>query len=162
VVVAGTGLTFGIWWVYFLTPSTEVLQVHRERVFGWAYGHIPIFGSIAAVGAGLHVAAYYIGGETHISATATVLAVAVPLAAFVLTDFALYTLLVRAGDPFHIGLLVGTAAALVLPVVLAANGVSMAICLVVLTLAPLITIIGYETVGHRHQSVAMQRVVGLR
>jgi hypothetical protein len=32
----------------------------------------------------------------------------------------------------------------------------------VLTLAPLITIVGYETIGHRHQTVAMQRLVGLR
>ena len=160
--IAGIGLTFGIWWVYFITPSAEVLHVHRERVFGWGYGHMLIFASIAATGAGLHVAAAFIGGEAHLPAPATVLAVVVPVAVFVLTDYALYTLLVRAGDPFHIGLLVATAAALVLPVVLASYGVSMAVCLVVLTLAPVITIVGYETIGHRHQTVAMQRVRGLR
>jgi low temperature requirement protein LtrA len=57
VAVAGTGLTFGLWWIYFTVPSAEVLQIHRERAFPWGYGHMLIFGSIAATGAGLHVAA---------------------------------------------------------------------------------------------------------
>jgi hypothetical protein len=122
-------------------------------------GHILIFGSIAATGAGLHVAAYYIGDEAHIDATATVLTVAVPVVVYVLTLFALYTFLVRAVDPFHLALLAGTAALLIIPVMLAATGAPMAICLVVLMLAPLVTVIGYETVGHRHVAMAVQRTV---
>ena len=159
VAVAGTGLTFGLWWMYFTVPSAEVLHVHRERAFPWGYGHILIFGSIAATGAGLHVAAYYIGHEAHIGATATVLTVAVPVAVYVLTLFALYTFLVRAVDPFHIALLAGTAALLVLPVMLATIGAPMAVCLVVLMLAPLVTVIGYETIGHRHMAIAVQRTL---
>ncbi len=159
VAVAGTGLTFGLWWMYFTVPSAEVLHVHRERAFPWGYGHILIFGSIAATGAGLHVAAYYIGHEAHIGATATVLTVAVPVAVYVLTLFALYTFLVRAVDPFHIALLAGTAALLMLPVMLATTGAPMAVCLVVLMLAPLVTVIGYETIGHRHMAIAVQRTV---
>jgi low temperature requirement protein LtrA len=159
VAVAGTGLTFGLWWMYFTVPSAEVLHVHRERAFPWGYGHMLIFGSIAATGAGLHVAAYYIGHEAHIGATATVLTVAVPLAVYVLTLFALYTYLVRAVDPFHIALLAGTAALLVLPVMLATIGAPMAVCLVVLMLAPLVTVIGYETIGHRHMAIAVQRTL---
>ena len=159
VAVAGTGLTFGLWWMYFTVPSAEVLHMHRERAFPWGYGHILIFGSIAATGAGLHVAAYYIGHEAHIDATATVLTVAVPVVVYVLTLFALYTFLVRAVDPFHIALLAGTAALLIIPVMLAATGAPMAICLVVLMLAPLVTVIGYETVGHRHVAIAVQRTV---
>ncbi len=77
VAVAGTGLTFGLWWMYFTVPAGEVLQVHRERAFPWGYGHILIFGSIAATGAGLHVAASYIGHEAHIGATAAVMTLAV-------------------------------------------------------------------------------------
>jgi low temperature requirement protein LtrA len=159
VAIAGTGLTFGMWWTYFMVPSAEVLNVHRERAFPWGYGHILIFGSIAATGAGLHVAADYIGHEAHIGATATVLTVAVPVAVFVLALFALYTYLVHAGDPFHIGLLVATAAVLVLAVVLAAVGAVMAVCLVVLMLAPLVTVIGNETVGHRHMDIAVHRTL---
>jgi low temperature requirement protein LtrA len=40
VAVAGTGLTFGLWWMYFTVPAGEVLQVHRERGFPWGYGHM--------------------------------------------------------------------------------------------------------------------------
>jgi low temperature requirement protein LtrA len=159
VAVAGTGLTFGLWWMYVTVPSAEVLHAHRERVFPWSYGHILIFGSIAATGAGLHVAAAFIGDDAHIGATATVLTVAVPVAAFVLALFALYTFLVHAVDPFHITLLAGSAAVLVLPVLLATMGAPMAVCLVVLMLAPLVTVIGYETLGHRHVVIAVQRTL---
>jgi low temperature requirement protein LtrA len=159
VAVAGTGLTFGLWWMYFTVPSAEVLHTHRERGFPWGYGHLLIFGSIAATGAGLHVAAYYIGHEAHIGATATVLTVAVPLAVYTLTLFALYTYLVRAVDPFHIALLAGTAALLVLPVMLATIGAPMAVCLVVLMLAPLVPVIGYEALGYRHMAIAVERTL---
>jgi low temperature requirement protein LtrA len=159
IAVAGTGLTFGLWWMYFTVPAGEVLHAHRERAFPWGYGHMLIFGSIAATGAGLHVAAFYIGHEAHIGATATVITVAVPVGAFAFALFALYAYLVRSGDPFHIALLAGTAAVLVLAVLLASAGLPMAVCLVVLMLAPLVTVVGYETVGHRHLDAAMNRAV---
>jgi uncharacterized membrane protein YdbT with pleckstrin-like domain len=56
----------------------------------------------------------------------------------------------RATDPFHLILLAGTAAMLVAAVVLAEQGVSLAWCLVVVALAPMVTIVGYEAIGHRH------------
>jgi low temperature requirement protein LtrA len=31
--VAGTGLTFGMWWTYFLIPSARILAANRERAF---------------------------------------------------------------------------------------------------------------------------------
>jgi low temperature requirement protein LtrA len=159
VALAGTGLTFGLWWMYFTVPAGEVLEVHRERWFPWGYGHMLIFGSIAATGAGLHVAALYIGHEAHIGATATVMTVAVPVAVFVFALFALYTYLVQAGDPFHIALLAGTAAVLALAALLASAGLPMAVCLLVLMLAPLVSVIGYETVGHRHLDAALNRAL---
>jgi hypothetical protein len=88
-----------------------------------------------------------------------VLTVAVPVAVYVLTLFALYTFLVRALDPFHLTLLAGTAALLVLPVILATIGAPMAVCLVVLMLAPLLPVIGYEALGYRHMAVAVQRTL---
>jgi low temperature requirement protein LtrA len=158
VALAGTGLTFGTWWMYFTVPSGHVLQLHPERGFFWGYGHMLIFGSLAAVGAGLHVAAYYLEDHTKIGAVGTVLAVAVPLAVFVLMLYALWTALMRRRDPFHISLLLGTAAVLVLAVVLAQAGVSMAWCLLVLALAPVVTVVGYESLGHRHQEAALSRM----
>ena len=60
-------MTFGMWWIYFVVPERPLLHAHRERSFGWGYGHIPLFGATVAVGAGLHVAAYYIEHDTHLS-----------------------------------------------------------------------------------------------
>jgi low temperature requirement protein LtrA len=154
--LAGTGLTFGMWWMYFVNPAGEMLHHHRERSFGWGYGHILLYAGIAGTGAGLHVAAYYIEHEAHIGAVATVLTVAVPVALYIVMVFVLYSLLVRAVDPFHWWLLAGTAVFLVAPVLLAAVGVSMAVCLVVLMLAPAVTVVGYETVGHRHQAALLE------
>ncbi len=159
IVVAGTGLTFGMWWIYFTIPSAQVLRVHRERALPWGYAHMFVFGSIAATGAGLHVGADYIGHEAHISATETVLTVAVPVALFVLATFALFTYLVRAFDPFHLALFVGTGAVLTLAVAMASAGVAMAVCLVVLMLAPLVLVVGYETVGHRHMATALEQAL---
>jgi low temperature requirement protein LtrA len=158
VVIAGTGITFGTWWMYFILPSGQVLRAHPERAFSWGYGHMFVFGSLAAVGAGLHVAAYYLEHHTEIAAVGTVLSVAVPLGVFTIALYAVWTALVRHPDPFHLGLMVGTAAILVLAVVLAQIGVSMAWCLVVLALAPVVTVVGYETLGHRHQEAMLARI----
>jgi low temperature requirement protein LtrA len=136
-----------------------VLHIHRERAFPWGYGHMLIFGSIAATGAGLHVAAAYIGHTAHIGVTVTVMTVAAPVGVYAFTLFALYTYLVRSGDPFHGALLAGTAAILALAVLLASVGLPMAVCLVVLMLSPLVTIVGYETVGHRHLSATLNRAL---
>jgi low temperature requirement protein LtrA len=155
--VAGTGLTFSMWWVYFLIPSAGILGAHRERVFPWGYGHMLVFTAIAATGAGLHVAASYIEDQAHISGVATVLSVAVPVGGFVLMVYALHTWLVREADPFHLSLLAGTAAVLVAAVWLAAAGVPMAWCLLVVTLAPAVTVVGYEAVGYRHLAAILNR-----
>jgi hypothetical protein len=52
----------------------------------------------------------------------------------------------------------GMAAPLVLSVVLATAGVSIAVCLVVLALAPVVTVVGYETLGHRHMAEALEEL----
>jgi low temperature requirement protein LtrA len=147
-----------MWWVYFMVPSGDLLHAHRERTFAWGYGHMFIYGSIAATGAGLHVAAYYITHEAHIGSTATVVTVAGPVALFLLATYSLYTWLVRSFDPFHLSLLAATAAVLVLAVVLATAGLAMAWCLVVLMVAPWVTVVGYETIGHRHLAAALERI----
>jgi low temperature requirement protein LtrA len=156
--VAGIGLAFGCWWMYFAVPWAQPLVRHRERSFSFGYGHLVLFASLAAMGAGLHVAAYRLEDEAKIGTTATVLSVVVPVAVFVLAFYYLYSLLMRTGDPFHIGLIAASATLLALAVVLAAAGVSVAICLLVVTLAPAVTVVGYETVGHRHMAAALERM----
>jgi len=64
----------------------------------------------------------------------------------------------RAADPFHLTLLAGTAATLVAAVVLATRGVPLTWCLVVVALAPVVTIVGYEAIGHRHLDEHLSRL----
>ena len=155
VAVAGTGLTFGMWWTYYILPSARVLSQHRERSFVWGYSQFLIIAAIVATGAGLHVAALFIEGKAHIGPLATVLSVALPVGVYLAMIYAIYAYLVRRFDPFHIWLLSGTAAVAALAVAAALVGVSMAVCLVVLMFAPAVTVIGYEARGHRHQAKAL-------
>jgi low temperature requirement protein LtrA len=150
--IAGMGLTFGMWWVYYILPSGTVLHRHRNRSFVWGYGQMLIVASIVATGAGLHVAAYFIEHKAHIGPLATLLSAAIPLSVFLGTIYALYYYLVQRFDPFHIWLLAATAAMVVLAIIAALAGVDMAVCLIILTLAPAVSVIGYEMLGHRHQS----------
>jgi low temperature requirement protein LtrA len=157
VCIAGTGLTFGMWWVYYTLPSGPVLHAHRNRSFVWGYGLIVPIAAIVATGAGLHVAAYFIEGKAHISALATVLTVAIPVGVYLLSIYALYYYLVRRFDPFHIWLLIGTAAVVAIAVMAAVSSVSMAACLIILTFAPAVTVLGYEIRGHRHEAESLAR-----
>lgn len=153
--VAGVGLTFGLWWVYYMLPSAHVLHLHRERAFTWGYTQLLIVTSIVATGAGLHVAALYIEHTAHIGPLAVLLTAAIPVAVFLAAIYALYYHLVQRFDPFHIWLLSATAVVVATAVVAASMGVGMTTCLVILMLAPVVTIVGYETRGHRHQADAL-------
>jgi ACR3 family arsenite efflux pump ArsB len=88
---------------------------------------------------------------------ATVLTVAVPVAVYILMVYVLYSTLTRSIDRFHLLLLAVTAVFVVVPVLMAAVGVSMAVCLVLLMLAPAVSVVGFETVGHRHTADLLER-----
>ncbi|HEY1118880.1 MAG TPA: low temperature requirement protein A, partial [Acidimicrobiales bacterium] len=148
--LAGTALTFGIWWSYFVVPAGTILHARRDRSFSFGYGHMAVFGSIVAVGAGLHVGAYYLDHATHLHLLGTVLTVAVPVTLYTLTFYAGYSLLTRSFDRFHLVLLVITAAVIAASLLMAAAGVGLVWCLLVLALTPWVTVVGYETLGWRH------------
>lgn len=158
-VVAGIGLTFSIWWIYFAMPSGAVLAQHRHRAIGWAFGHVLIFGAVVATGAGLHAVAYVIEGVAHIGTVGAVLAVAVPVALFFVALTAVYTFLLRHGDRFHVVLFGGAALILALAVALAFAGASIGLCLAIITLAPALVVVGYETIGHRHEAAILERIL---
>ncbi len=154
--IAGTALIFGMWWLYDLLPSAQILEAHRNRAFVWGVGQILIVTTIVATGAGLHVAAYFIEHQTQISLLATVLSVALPVSAFLGLIYALYYYLVRRFNPFQLWLLIGTAAVVAVTVTAALSGVTMARCLVILTLAPAVTVVGYEVLGYRYLGNALR------
>ena len=157
VVVAGVGLTFGLWWTYFIFPSAPVLRRHRNRKWAWSYGHILLFGAIAAVGAGLHVAAYAAEGVAVIGTVGVALAVAIPVFAFGVVYLVLWSVLFRAVDVFHLWLAVGMVAFLVLGVALATAGVPLGWCLLVLMIASAVIPVGYELGGYRHVEADVRR-----
>ena len=123
----------------------------------FGYGTFWSFGSIVATGAGLHAAAYYIEHHSKLGSAATVLSVAIPVAAYIATVYVLYMLLVHTWDAFHVLLVVLTAAVVVASVALAAAGLSMSVCLLIVMLAPLVTVVGFELIGHRHAAEAVSR-----
>jgi len=44
-------------------------------------------------------------------------------------------------------------------VIVAASGGSLGICLILVTLSPIIVIVGYETVGHRHEAAVLDKAL---
>ncbi|WP_258157933.1 low temperature requirement protein A [Rhizobium sp. TH2] len=157
VCIAGVGLTFAMWWMYYTIPSAHVLHVHRERSFIWGYSHMIIFAAIVATGAGLHVAAYYIDQKAHIGAVATLMTVALPVLVYVGAIYALYTYMVQEGDRFHVWLIAATLVVFAVSIAAAAAGINLTYALIVLMFAPIVTVVGYEFLGHRHQAEALER-----
>jgi low temperature requirement protein LtrA len=153
--IAGVGLTCGMWWVYYLMPSASVLHTHRNRAFIWGSGQMLIVTALVATGAGLQVTASFIEDKAHISPLATVLFVAVPVTVFLGLIYALHFYLVRHFELFHVALLTATAGVMAVAVIMALSGISMALCLVILMLAPAVTIIGHEMRGYRDQAEAL-------
>jgi low temperature requirement protein LtrA len=149
--IAGTGLTFGMWWIYYMVPTAEALERHRDRAFVWGYAQMLIVTAIVATGAGLHVAAYFIEHKTVIGPLATVLSDVVPVAMYIGLTYATYYYLVRRAYRLDVVLLTAVAAVLVATVIAAQSGIDVARCLVVLILAPAIIVIGYE--GRRYRYV---------
>jgi low temperature requirement protein LtrA len=157
--LAGTALTFALWWTYFVSPSGELLHHHRSRGLIWGYGHIAIFASIAAVGAGLHVAAYVVEGVATIGPVGALLATAIPVAVFLVADFLLHSFLLGEFDTFYIWLLQGSCVVLVLAVLSAAAGVSIGWSLLLVVLAPVVVIVGYEVAGRGRLANSLDRAL---
>lgn len=159
VAFGGIALTFGLWWSYFTMPSGKVLQRYRDRGFVWSYGHYFIFAGLAGTGAGLHVAAYEIEGVAHIDLVQALLTVVIPVGIFTVSLFTTYSLLLRQFDPFHILLFLGSIGVLALAVIAVASGASFGAGILITAASPFVVVVGYETVGHRHQAAALHRAL---
>jgi low temperature requirement protein LtrA len=87
-----------MWWLYFSQPAEDVVDHAREAFeagpsrypFIWGYGHYVIFGAAAAVGAGYAVAVDAALHHAHLSGRGVSLAVAVPVALYVVSVWALH------------------------------------------------------------------------
>ncbi|GAA1507887.1 low temperature requirement protein A [Nocardioides humi] len=157
--LAGTALVFGMWWAYFVVPAADILHARRERSFVFGYGHMAVFGSIVAAGAGLDVVAYHFEHHSDLGLVGSVLALAIPVAAFTLLLYAGYAALTGTLGSFRLALLAGSAVTLVAPVLMAAADVDLTWCLLVLALTPWLTVVGYETVGRSRGAATRQITV---
>ncbi|MEE2523710.1 low temperature requirement protein A [Pseudarthrobacter sp. J75] len=155
--LGGTGLAFALWWVYFTLPNGQALHIRRHKSFIFGYGHMFIFAAIAAAGAGLHVLAYYIDHEAHISAAGAVATVAIPVTIFKIALTWLYGSM--AGyDPLNLGLTALVVGSSALAIALAAAGVPVTACLLVIVAGPAIMIVVDEIAGRPRRTKALARL----
>jgi len=166
VTIAGAGIVLvaALWWAYFLIPSRTLLERWPARIWAWRYAHLPMFGAIAAVGAGLHVAAYAVEDE-HIPLIVVALALAIPVAAVIVMVYATWSLLVRSFDWAHLPMLLVCLLPLTAAVAVAAlasnderdRPVLLTVVIGLVALSAIVEVIVHERVGYRHTVAALER-----
>lgn len=80
-IVGGLLIVYSMWWIYFDRPAHDLLTSFA-RAFIWGYGHYFVFGSAAAVGAGLGVAVDRVGSHASVDPRTAGFAVTIPVALF--------------------------------------------------------------------------------
>lgn len=76
-------ITFAMWWLYF-AREPQLSSSKLSRALQWGYGHLLVFASGAAVGAGFAVLVEILSGHSKIGIRAGDLAVAIPLGIYFL------------------------------------------------------------------------------
>jgi low temperature requirement protein LtrA len=173
IVTSGLVLVATLWWAYFLIPSRTILERWPDRIFAWRYVHLPIFGAIAAVGAGLRVASTAVE-EKNLSALRIALSLAVPVGILLILIFLTWSVLLRARDLTHVPLFLACLAPLVaagaLPLLVGATGPvdptdadslrTLVAVIALVALAGVVEVVGHELVGYRHTMRALEENPG--
>jgi low temperature requirement protein LtrA len=148
VAFGGLVLVFSLWWSYFKRPADVGREQPMGAVFAWGYGHYLVFGALAAMGAGLQVAADATHETVVLTADGVALAVAIPLVIYLVTT----ALLHRRSAPVRVLAPIPVVGFLVLAVALAAPsiGVPTAIVIMGIVVAGLVAI----NVAAMHREVA--------
>jgi low temperature requirement protein LtrA len=82
VAVGGLLLVFGLWWSYFKRDPGIGHHLSLRTMLGWGYGHYFVFAAVAALGAGLQVAAETTHSAADLTAPLAAATVAVPVAIY--------------------------------------------------------------------------------
>ncbi|WP_312858299.1 low temperature requirement protein A [Pseudonocardia pini] len=132
--VGGLLLMFGIWWVYFLGGDEHGFRSLRVALT-WGYGHYLVFGSVAALGAGLEVSVQVAEHVAHVAPLVAGYAVAVPVALYLIVISLLRRLVWPQGTLTPV--LVGGGAVLLLlcPLLAPVAGIGVAVLVMGLVLA---------------------------
>jgi low temperature requirement protein LtrA len=86
VVIGGVLATFSMWWLYFAREASKALSGSSDRSgYLWGFGHYWVYGSVAALGAGLAARVDLLTHHTQASALLSSAAITVPAAVFVLS-----------------------------------------------------------------------------
>ena len=143
---AGLILGFALWWLYFLREAAVGLEQRRELSFLWGYGHLIVFASLAALGAGLEVAVDAVSGHGLAIADAAVVAtVALPVAVFLVVAWCLHASLAVA--PWRdAGLVVAVTVATLATVALPAAGVPVPVALLAVCV-PTVALVTVKVAG---------------
>ncbi len=144
IAVGAIASLYMMWWVYFDYNAPDILTRLR-KTFVWGYGHALLWGAIAATGAGIAVCIDYATDHSELTRTQSHLAMAVPLAIFLLSLWGFHDLteartsLRRPATPVAALLVVGSAWLPYAPV-------WMAIILILLAI--------FREAGHEHPEAA--------
>ena len=129
--ISGLVLIFGLWWLYFLEPAGEGLARNPERAVLWGcFGQYGIFVSLAGLGAGLAVAVGQAGDRTPLSPVALSYAIAVPVAVFLVLQWAVSVPIVRCSAIRAPVVLVGVACTLLAPLAAMVTGIAVAVAMI--------------------------------
>jgi low temperature requirement protein LtrA len=82
VAAGGLLLVFAMWWAYFKHEPDVGHHRSLRAMIGWGYGHYFVFAAVAAVGAGLQVAAETTHDATHLGPAVAASTVSVPVVVF--------------------------------------------------------------------------------
>jgi low temperature requirement protein LtrA len=144
--VGSLGLLFALWWVYFLKDAGGGLARNRHLSFWWGYGHYLVFASLAALGAGLEVAAEAVAHHVDASDVVVATAATVPVVVFLVTVWALHAPM-GAAPPHHAGRLVMSSLACLAVIPLVAAGLSLGWAILLLVVPPAALIVDHHVSG---------------
>jgi len=140
IALAGLTLLFVLWWLYFSEPAGDGLARRRDLSFAWGYGHYLIFASLAALGAGLEVAVEQAGHHTETSDVVVALAVAIPVAVFLVMLWAVHAPLVDRVVISPVGIAVSAVLVVVAALAAPAIGVAGALVATVVVVVALLAV----------------------
>lgn len=143
IAICGLIIVFSMWWVYFDQPAHHLLK-STGLTLRWGYGHFLIFASASTVGVGLRVVIDQLGDEVHISAVKAGLTIAIPVAIYLVSVWALH-IQPHGGSTFQM-LLLPTAAALIL----AAGFTGIALPLIAAIMLVMVVLFVVTAAGRNH------------
>lgn len=99
--VSALAITFAMWWLYF-SQEGPLTRDEFGSAFRWGYAHALIYAAGAATGAGFAVVVGHAAGEGHVGLNGGNLAVAVPLALYMLSLWFVRDQIVMTGMGRHV------------------------------------------------------------